>query len=92
MEERTSQVWDLFQDWFASPYTTSEGKMIESALDHTYLSSDLITKATLSKLETSSTDHVPIVAKIDYQNRPKLKKCWKQPKGPWKSSLGGLVG
>ena len=43
---------------------TGEGMTIESALDHTYISTDLKMRAEVFKLETSSTDHVPIIAKI----------------------------
>ena len=41
---------------------TDEGMTIESALDHTYLSAELKKSTKVNKLDTSSTDHLPIVA------------------------------
>ena len=38
--------------------------IIESALDHTYISSELKSKSTIKNLVASSTDHVPITATI----------------------------
>ena len=50
---------------------SSEGNPIQSAIDHVYLSSDLTTRSIVSKLKTSSTDHVPILARIEYRIRSK---------------------
>ncbi len=50
---------------------TTEGLSIESAIDHTYLSSDLCNKSSVQKLSTSSTDHLPITANISYSKKPK---------------------
>ena len=43
----------------------SDGTIIESALDHIYVSHDQNTKITAKKLDTSSTDHLPIMAEIN---------------------------
>ena len=50
---------------------TEDGNIIESALDHTYLSSDLKSRTSVSKLDSSSTDHLPIIAKIALEFRAK---------------------
>ena len=41
-----------------------DGTIIESALDHIYVSLDKNTKVTGKKMDTSSTDHLPIIAEI----------------------------
>jgi len=41
-----------------------DGTIIESALDHIYVSLDQNTKVTGKKMDTSSTDHLPIIAEI----------------------------
>jgi len=41
-----------------------DGKIIESALDHIYVSLDQTTKVTGKKIDISSTDHLPIMAEI----------------------------
>ena len=51
---------------------SDEGLIIESAIDHTYISTELKRKTIVSKLETSSTDHLPIVARIEYGGRAKM--------------------
>ena len=45
---------------------TEDGKIIESSLDHTYLSTDLKTCTKVFKLDNSSTDHLPILAYTVY--------------------------
>ena len=50
---------------------TEDGNIIESALDHTYLSSYLKSRTSVSKLDSSSTDHLPIIAKIALDLRAK---------------------
>ena len=42
---------------------------IQSALDHIYVSENMIGKTKCEKLELSSTDHVPILAKITSKGR-----------------------
>jgi hypothetical protein len=63
---------------------TTEGLSIESAIDHTYMSSELCNKSSVQKLTTSSTDHLPITANISYSKKPKgyknvqiTKRCMK---------------
>ena len=51
---------------------SAEGKTIESALDHIYVSQDLEKKIKTRKLEESSTDHLPIIAELE--NGPEKKK------------------
>ena len=49
-----------------------DGSTIESALDHLYLSEELINRVKSSKLKDSGTDHVPILAVIE-QLKPENK-------------------
>ena len=59
-----------------------DGSTIESALDHLYLSEELINRVKSSKLKDSGTDHVPILAVIE-QLKPENKmknKSWKEIK------------
>ena len=70
------EVMDLGNTYLADRLT-SDGNVIESALDHIYLSSKLLSQATVNKLQTSSTDHVPIITKVDYRSIPKLKNLKK---------------
>ena len=42
-----------------------EGNIIESAIDHLYLSEEIIKSVTYSKLKDSGTDHVPVLACIE---------------------------
>jgi len=41
-----------------------DGTIIESALNHIYVSLDQNTKVTGKKMDTSSTDHLPFIAEI----------------------------
>ena len=41
-----------------------DGTIIESAVDHIYVSLDQNTKVTGKKIDISSTDHLPIIAEI----------------------------
>ena len=43
----------------------NQGNTIQSALDHIYVNDSLLNRAKCVKLETSSTDHVPIIARIN---------------------------
>ena len=63
---------------------SEQGEVIESALDHAYISDDIMITITVKKLETSSTDHVPIVAELKFKQekvtmKPKnvTKRCMK---------------
>ena len=50
------------------------GEVIESALDHVYISDDIKTATLVKKLETSSTDHVPIIAVLNLQKEKAIFK------------------
>ena len=63
---------------------SEQGDIIEGALDHAYISNDIIEGTCVKKLQLSSTDHVPIVAELKYKIRrqkPKpimiTKRCMK---------------
>ena len=51
---------------------SAEGKAIESALDHIYVSQSLEKKIRTQKLEENSTDHLPIIAELE--KGPEKKK------------------
>ena len=53
---------------------TMDGDIIESALDHTYVSVGIKDRASVAKLAFGSTDHLPIMAKLDYRTKQKKKK------------------
>ena len=55
----------------------SFGNTIQSALDHIYISENLKERAKCEKLTMSSTDHVPIVAKISSKGK-KVKHIYLQ--------------
>ena len=59
---------------------TPNGVLIESALDHIYISEELEEEATVTKSEESSTDHVPILTVIKDKNvaRRKDKTIYKR--------------
>ena len=48
------------------------GEAIESALDHTYLSEELKSRTTVTKLKYGSTDHLPVMATIEYKLKTKM--------------------
>ena len=60
---------------------SQDGGAIESALDHTYTSADLKDRSQLMKLETSSTDHVPIITKMYYRNEKRFDLTPRSQKG-----------
>ena len=48
-----------------SSYSTIKyGSIIESALDHIYISKELLNRTENSKLKESGTDHVPIMSTL----------------------------
>jgi hypothetical protein len=55
---------------------TEDGKTIESALDHTYITTELKTRSNIFKLDKGSTDHLPIMISVksnDNHSRAKKK-------------------
>ena len=44
---------------------SEQGELIESALDHIYVSAEIEMKSTCCTLDESSTDHLPIMIKIN---------------------------
>ena len=55
---------------------TEDGKTIESALDHTYITTELKTRSDIFKLDKGSTDHLPIMISVksnDNHSRAKKK-------------------
>ena len=61
-------------DTYLADRLNKEGLPISSALDHVYMSSGLIQNSTVKKIEVSSTDHVPIIARIQADGRCKQEK------------------
>ena len=64
---------------------TDQGEIIESALDHVYVSDQIKKSTKVKKLKNSSTDHVPITAELSYKtslpkSSPKkvTKRCMKK--------------
>ena len=49
-----------------------DGSEISSAIDHIYISQDIKPKVTTSKLESSATDHLPIMASFSLQRTKKI--------------------
>ena len=47
--------------------------MIESSLDHIYLSEELSKTMVMQKSEESSSDHLPIITKVKDVDKPKQK-------------------
>lgn len=73
---------------------TPDGEVIVSALDHIYISSDLVEHTSTKKSEESSTDHVPIIAEVKdkvkqvKENKIIFKRCMKEfTKEKWNKCL-----
>ena len=60
---------------FQSDIIQANGNIASSALDHIYVSNELESKTKTITLKNSSTDHLPIMAKINKQKlrTPKMK-------------------
>ncbi len=72
------------------------GTAIESALDHIYVSHDQNTKTTAKKMDASSTDHLPIIAEVNFRaqqaknNTTIHKRCMKTfTQQKWTGCLAG---
>ena len=59
---------------YQSDHVQSNGKIAISAIDHVYCSKNLAINIDVLKLANSSTDHVPVVAKLN--TKPKGKKLF----------------
>ena len=64
-----------------------DGMEITSALDHVYHSEDLVSNLRLAKLDNSSTDHLPIVAKLELSCDNKSSRKKQKAKSIWKRSM-----
>lgn len=51
----------------------SSGDIIESALDHIYIIEELTKETSMRKSQESSSDHVPIIAEVKHEDKPKGK-------------------
>jgi hypothetical protein len=74
----------------------NDGTVIESALDHIYVSHDQNTKTTAKKMDASSTDHLPIIAEVNFRaqqaknNTTIHKRCMKNfTQQKWTGCLAG---
>ena len=61
------------------------GVAIESAIDHVYISANLRPNTKTVKLNTSSTDHLPITVKVKYASKKKEKIVIKKRKRSMKN-------
>ena len=52
---------------------TPDGDIIESAMDHTYISEELAKEKKMKTSQESSSDHVPIMAEMKDEKKPKRK-------------------
>ena len=83
-----------FENTYLADNATQNGKIIESALDHIYISSGMEERTKGYKLENSATDHVPIIAEVtkmegkNVRNKVVTKRCMKNfTKENWNRSL-----
>ena len=67
------QVMDVGMTYLADRLT-QDGDIIESALDHIYVSTELANEIGARKSEESSTDHVPIIAELKNERKQKQKQ------------------
>ena len=79
---------------FKSDIIQSNGNIATSAIDHVYLSKELEPKTKTFTLSNSSTDHLPIMSKINKQKMriPKMKTITRRStknytKGAWNAAL-----
>ena len=79
---------------FQSDIIQANGNIASSALDHIYVSNELESKTKTITLKNSSTDHLPIMAKINKQKlrTPKMKTITRRStknysKGSWNAAL-----
>ena len=93
LEENGMKNMDIGNTYLADN-ATQNGKIIESALDHIYISSGMEEKTRGYKLENSATDHVPIIAEVtkmegkNERNKVVTKRCMKNfTKENWNRSL-----
>ena len=66
------QVMDIGMTYLADRLT-QDGDIIESALDHIYVSTELANEIGARKSEESSTDHVPIIAELKNEKKTETK-------------------
>ena len=64
---------------FLADRLTPEGYEIESSLDHIYISESLLNKIRTYKLDSSATDHLPIIASLLTTNRREPQNGPKSP-------------
>ena len=78
--EKLKEALDLFGlsprnmgDTFMSDIVQKSGKVATSAIDHIYVARDLESRTSTLKLSSSSSDDLPIIAKIKRMRKSELK-------------------
>ena len=57
---------------YAADHAQSNNQIAESSIDHVYNSCNMTNKITINKLDNSSSDHVPVVVRLESAQKHKI--------------------